>query len=553
MFWLLRFAAACASRRNRSTNDGSRAYSGNSAFSAIGPVEQPVVAEVHLGHPALRQLALRSRSDSRRPDRPVTYQNHPIYSPQSISHGRAALRLRSASRIESTCARQQSPPSTCAASGAATRPPVPLSPERQFAAVLHQDCDRVPGRLGRREADEPRVRGLPLDLRGAGLARDLDARDLGARAGAVVHHVDHEVAHRRRGARFHRLAVLVRFVARAADHFAVGVLHVVEHVRHHHHAAVGDTLRDHRHLERRHCDRALADRRLREQRLVLLERPGLGSDAAHDVRAAGRCRGPACRRRTVRCPRRTCCRGRARSARTSCCTTRGTIARACRRMCCRRSSTASRSVCGRSSSFSSGYTGLSTVSRYGGPGGSGEFGFSSLSRPMPVVTTLNVEPGGKISRHARASAGLVGSAFSAVKYAPAAWVSWLASRFGSNVGLEYAATMPPVCHVEHDDGAAPPASASAAACCAFCSIVSTTLPRLSLPLKKSLMSSMAMSKSRPTSWSLYFASTPVLPRLTDLVADDVCEQLRRLGRVDADLLEVAFGRHRLGEDRPVRR
>src|SRR6478609_8258766 len=34
MLGWLRFAAACASRRNRSTNEGSRANSGNSAFSA---------------------------------------------------------------------------------------------------------------------------------------------------------------------------------------------------------------------------------------------------------------------------------------------------------------------------------------------------------------------------------------------------------------------------------------------------------------------------------------------------------------------------------------
>ena len=58
MLGWLRFAAACASRRKRSTNDGSRAYSGNSAFSATGRFEQLVAGEVDLGHAALRDLAL---------------------------------------------------------------------------------------------------------------------------------------------------------------------------------------------------------------------------------------------------------------------------------------------------------------------------------------------------------------------------------------------------------------------------------------------------------------------------------------------------------------
>ena len=127
---------------------------------------------------------------------------------------------------------------------------------------------------------------------------------------------------------------------------------------------------------------------------------------------------------------------------------------------------------------------------------------------------MNVDPGAKISRHARASPGLVGSALSAVKYALAAFVSWLASGFGSNVGFEYAATIAPVFTSSTTTEPRWPFSAVAASCCAFSVMPSTTLPRVSLPLKKSLRLLIVMWKSRPTSWSLYSASTPVLPRFT---------------------------------------
>ena len=45
-----------ASRRNRSTNAGSVANSGNSTFTATGPVEQLVAGEEHLGHAAAAEL-----------------------------------------------------------------------------------------------------------------------------------------------------------------------------------------------------------------------------------------------------------------------------------------------------------------------------------------------------------------------------------------------------------------------------------------------------------------------------------------------------------------
>ena len=108
-----------------------------------------------------------------------------------------------------------------------------------------------------------------------------------------------------------------------------------------------------------------------------------------------------------------------------------------------------------------------------------------------------------------------GASLSAWKYALAACVSWLASGFGSNVGFEYAATIAAGLHVEHDDRAALAGEAVGGELLRFTRRASsTTLPRVSSPLKKSLRLSIVMSKSRPTSWSLYSASTPVLPRFT---------------------------------------
>ena len=105
-------------------------------------------------------------------------------------------------------------------------------------------------------------------------------------------------------------------------------------------------------------------------------------------------------------------------------------------------------------------------------------------------------------------------------------MSWLASRFGSNVGFEYAAMMPPVCDVEHDDRAPLPAErvgrepAAPAAC-----IVSTTLPRVSLPLKKSLMSSIGDVEVAPDELVVVLGLDAGVAEVDRLVADDVGEQL----------------------------
>ena len=58
MFGWLRLAAACASRRNRSTNDGSPGVLGEERLQRDRAVQRLVAGEVHLGHAALRDLAL---------------------------------------------------------------------------------------------------------------------------------------------------------------------------------------------------------------------------------------------------------------------------------------------------------------------------------------------------------------------------------------------------------------------------------------------------------------------------------------------------------------
>ena len=57
MFGCDRFAAACASRRKRSTNEWSDDSSGKSIFKRHRAVEQQVVREVDLGGPAAGDLA----------------------------------------------------------------------------------------------------------------------------------------------------------------------------------------------------------------------------------------------------------------------------------------------------------------------------------------------------------------------------------------------------------------------------------------------------------------------------------------------------------------
>ena len=58
-----------------------------------------------------------------------------------------------------------------------------------------------------------------------------------------------------------------------------------------------------------------------------------------------------------------------------------------------------------------------------------------VSSAASVVTILNVEPGGNRSRYARGSIGLVGAAVSRLKYALTSFTLWLASGFGSKLGI----------------------------------------------------------------------------------------------------------------------
>ena len=136
--------------------------------------------------------------------------------------------------------------------------------------MLHEHCDRVPRIVGRREGDEPGVGILArVRLRGAGLARDLDARDLRGGAGTPLNDLEHELLHRRRGHGVHRSPPLLG--SDPAYDVAVDVFDLGGDVRHADHAAGRDRLGNQRHLERRHRHRPLTDRRQREQRRVALE------------------------------------------------------------------------------------------------------------------------------------------------------------------------------------------------------------------------------------------------------------------------------------------
>ena len=249
-------------------------------------------------------------------------------------------------RLDMRLPAPSSPPSTCAAIGAATRPPVASSPSRGRRRSRRAPRSRTAGLSAGANAMNHACAVSPCHLRGPGLARDLDARDL-RRASRC------RCSRRRPSGRapsprspvpstcwYSRASYAVPRID-----LAVAVLDVTEHVRHHHHAAVRHGLRDHRHAQRR--DRDVGPGRSPPARTaagsvwnVPCSGPTLRTTSGRRSVSGGR----ACSRRSARCPVRTCRRGRGRSARTSCCTTRGTTARACRRTRCRRSSRA----CGRS-------------------------------------------------------------------------------------------------------------------------------------------------------------------------------------------------------------
>ena len=279
----------------------------------------------------------------------------------------------------------RSPPSTCAAIGAATRPPVPLSPDDSSPPFSTSTAIAYRGASAGAKPMNHACACLPFDLRGTGLARDLDAGDL---RGVPVPLLTTSTMRSRTVAAVSgpsALAVLVRLVASCR-----GSPRCRCSRRGRARAAPSSRRR-----WRRPCatiaissgvtaTRALADRRLREQRLVLLER----------ARLRDRCCARRSGRRSVSAGRRADAepldarrervaevepdlreRRVARHAER--------LARACRRTCSPPKFASVRSVCGRSSSFSCGYTGCrrSAVRR---TWRLGRVRVSSLSRPTPV-------------------------------------------------------------------------------------------------------------------------------------------------------------------------
>ena len=141
--------------------------------------------------------------------------------------------------------------STCLATGAATTPPVPpwtrsstTATAKSFVKPMNQ------GSL---------ILLLDVDLRGAGLAGQLDALERRRRAGALLDHV----LHHRRQLRAPCSGFITRSASSALDlvlRAAVRVDDLLRDVGLHPHAAVGDRRGDGRHLQRRDQQLVLADR-----------------------------------------------------------------------------------------------------------------------------------------------------------------------------------------------------------------------------------------------------------------------------------------------------
>ena len=214
------------------------------------------------------------------------------------------------------------------------------------------------GVLGRREADEPRVRCSPCDLRGAGLARD---RTPGICAGVPVPSFTTSTMRSR------TVAAVVGCIARLPTRSASIAC---------------------RGSPRRRCSRrgraraasssrrrsrpparpspsasgvtatvALADAGCANSGWFCWNVPRVGPDAAHDAGREVGVGGGVLDAEAARCPARTSRRGRGRSARTSCCTTRGTTRASVPPHSLPPKFRSVRSVCGRSSSRSSGTPG----------------------------------------------------------------------------------------------------------------------------------------------------------------------------------------------------
>ena len=264
MFGWLRLAAACASRRNRSTNDGSRANSGNSAFSATGRFSDSSRARYTSAMPPRaisRSISIAVRKD-------LADQGHRVRNP-IFRIGRSDGAGASDSRAVALRYVPSSVREHCAAIGAATRPPVVSASRRRCRRARRAPRSRTADASAGANAMNHACGFSPgVGLRGAGLARDLRCpgsaprcRCRAARPASmncfIVAAVAGSIARR------HCLrAESLRTTLPSGSSIAVGDVRLEDH------AAGRDRLGDQRHLERRDRDRALADRRLREQRLV---------------------------------------------------------------------------------------------------------------------------------------------------------------------------------------------------------------------------------------------------------------------------------------------
>ena len=158
---------------------------------------------------------------------------------------------------------------TALAIGAATRPPAASLP-----ALPPSSTTTATATLGSLDGAKPvnqACGALPLGvLRGAGLAGHVDAADLGGPAGAALDDGLHHPGQRRRGVGRDGLRQL--FGLRLVDDLEVGGGHLLDEVRAHHDAVVGDGGGDHRDLQGRDAHVVLADRGLGELGLVELGR-----------------------------------------------------------------------------------------------------------------------------------------------------------------------------------------------------------------------------------------------------------------------------------------
>src|SRR3954470_20959935 len=190
MLGWLRLAAAWASRRNRSTNDGSRAYSGKSALSATRRSSDSSRARYTSAIPPCAiSRSIRYLFEKTWPTRDIVAKPYlPVVANSGCWTTGWCLRLvRMQGRLRPEAgreARRRDRRRDAPAGDFGVRAGLPT--------VLDEHRDRVLRCFGGRERDEPGGRVLVgAGFRGSGLARDGDACDLRGRAGAALHDLDH--------------------------------------------------------------------------------------------------------------------------------------------------------------------------------------------------------------------------------------------------------------------------------------------------------------------------------------------------------------------------